>query len=64
MLLVDSLSHHETYNEIGDHVVLVEIQGQGLCVVTVILEGKLEEMTAQAAGEKVRIIMHTCNMQS
>lgn len=29
-------------------------QGQGLCVVTVILEGKLEEMTAQAAAEKVR----------
>ena len=28
-------------------------QGQGLCVVTVILEGKLEETTAQAAGEKV-----------
>lgn len=30
-------------------------QGQGLCVVTVILEGKLEEMTAHAAGEKVKI---------
>ena len=28
-------------------------KGQGLCVVTVILEGKLEEMIAQAAGEKV-----------
>ncbi|KAG0586431.1 hypothetical protein KC19_2G090200 [Ceratodon purpureus] len=30
-------------------------KGQGLCVVTVILEGKLEEMTAQAAGEKVEL---------
>lgn len=30
-------------------------KGQGLCVVTVILTGKLDEMTAQAAGEKIEL---------
>jgi amino acid transporter len=30
-------------------------KGQGLCVVTVILEGKVEEMVAQAAGEKIEL---------
>lgn len=37
-------------------------QGQGLCVVTVILEGKLEEVTAQASAEKVAI--NTCYFKS
>lgn len=30
-------------------------KGQGLCVVTVILEGKLEEVTAQASAEKIKL---------
>ncbi|XP_024400955.1 uncharacterized protein [Physcomitrium patens] len=30
-------------------------KGQGLCVVTVILEGKVEEMTAQASAEKIEL---------
>jgi hypothetical protein len=35
-------------------------KGQGLCVVTVILEGKLEETSAQTAAERVIFLLSHC----
>ncbi len=39
-------------------------QGQGLCVVTAIIRGKLEEMAVQAAAERVTCSLHACIIES